>query len=225
MKFIRKVFAIAMKDLLSEARARELTPAMLVFSLTVIIICNFTFEPGMQNHEAIAPGILWVAFAFAGMLGLSRSFTAEREQEAIRGLMLAPMDRGAIYLGKLISNLIFLFGVELISLFAFGIFFNVDILRYLPGLGLIIILGTLGFVAVGTLYAAMTSNVRLREVLLPVLLFPIVVPVLIAAVKATGEVLQGQQLSAVRGWLNLLGVYDGIFIVVGVLTIEYVIGE
>lgn len=225
MRYFRKVLAITVKDLLLEAHARELTPAMLVFSLIVIVIFNFTFEPGMQNRESIAPGILWVAFAFSGMLGLARSFAAEREQEAIRGLMLAPMDHSVIYLGKLLSNLVFLFFVEVISILAFGIFFNINIFPLLPGLGAVMGLATLGFVAVGTLYAAMASNIRLREVLLPVLLFPIIVPVLIAAVKATGGILDGKQLSDLRGWLNLLIGYDCIFIVVGVLTFEYVIGE
>ncbi|MGQ9629060.1 MAG: heme exporter protein CcmB [bacterium] len=225
MSYLRKVLAIAVKDLRSEARARELTPAMLVFSLIVIVIFNFAFEPGLQNRDVLAPGILWVAFAFSGMMGLVRSFAAEREQDAIRGLMLAPMDRSAIYLGKLLSNLIFLLGVEAVGLLAFGIFFNIDIFPFLPGLSVVLVLATLGFVAVGTLYAAMASNIRLREILLPILLFPVIVPVLIAAVKATGGVLKGQPLSDVRSWLNLLVVYDGIFTVVGVLTFEYVVGE
>lgn len=225
MRYFRKVLAITVKDLQIEAHARELTPAMLIFSLIVIVIFNFAFEPGMQNQEVITPGILWIAFTFAGTLGLARSFASEREQEAIRGLMLAPMDLSAIYLGKLFSNLIFLFIVETISILAFGIFFNINIFPLLPGLGAIMGLATLGFVAIGTLYAAMASNIRLREVLLPVLLFPIIVPVLIAAVKATGGVLEGQPLSDLRGWLNLLVAYDGIFIVVGILTFEYVIGE
>jgi heme exporter protein B len=225
MDYIGKVLAIAAKDLISETRAKKLMPAMLVFSLTVIIIFNFLFEPGTQNLDALAPGILWVAFSFAGMLGLSRSFAVEQEQGALRGLMLAPMDRSAIFLGKLLSNLVFLFGVELISLLAFGIFFNVNIFQFLPGLGAVLGLATFGFVTVGSLYSAMASNIRLREILLPVLLFPIIIPLLIAAVQLTTEVLKGQPLEAARGWMNLLIGYDGIFFVVGLLTFEHVIGE
>ncbi len=225
MKYFKKVLAITVKDLLLEAHTKELTPAMLIFSLIVIVIFNFSFEPGMQNSDIITPGILWIAFVFAGMLGLARSFAEEHEQEAIRGLMLAPVDHSAIYLGKTLSNLIFLFCVEIISVLAFGIFFNINIFPILPGLAVVLGLATPGFVAVGTLYAAMASNIRLREILLPVLLFPIIVPVLIAAVKITGAVLKGQPLSGVSGWLNLLAAYDGIFIIVGVLTFEYVIEE
>ncbi len=225
MGYFGKVLSITVKDLISETRAKKLVPAMLVFSLTIIIIFNFLFEPGTQNLESLAPGFLWVAFSFAGMLGLARSFSAEQEQGGLRGLMLAPMDRSAIFLGKLLSNLVFLFMVEFISLLAFGIFFNVNILPLLPGLGVILGLATFGFVTVGSLYSAMASNIRLREILLPVLLFPIIIPLLIAAVRLTAEVLKGQPVGVARGWMNLLIAYDGIFFVVGLLTFEHVIGE
>lgn len=225
MNYLRKVLTIAGKDLRSEARTRELTPAVLVFSLIVIVIFNFAFEPGARKQELLAAGVLWVAFTFSGMLGLVRSFAVEGEQGAILGLMLAPMDRSAIYLGKLLSNFIFLSVVETVGLLAFGVFFNFDLFPILHRLAVVLVLATLGFVAVGTLYAAMAANIRLREVLLPVLLFPVIVPILIAAVRATGGVLDGQSLETVSGWLKLLGAYDGIFLVVGVLTFEYVIGE
>ncbi len=225
MKYFGKVFTIAVKDLLSEARARKLTPAMMVFSLIVIIIFNFVFEPGFHKIESLGPGILWVAFSFAGMMGLARSFSAEQEQGALRGLMLAPMDRSAIYLGKLISNIIFLFGIEFISLLAFSVFFNIDIFHLLPGLGAVLGMATLGFVAIGTLYSAMVLNIRMREVFLPVLLFPVMVPVLIAAVQSTEQVLKGNPLSDAGNWLGLLAAYDVIFTVIGLLTFEFVIGE
>jgi heme exporter protein B len=225
MKFFGKVFTIAVKDLLSEVRARKLTPAMIVFSLIVIIIFNFVFEPGLQKVETIGPGILWVAFSFAGMMGLARSFSSEQEQGALRGLMLAPVDRSAIYLGKLISNLIFLFGIELISLLVFSVFFNIDIFRFLPALGVVLGIATLGFVSIGTLYSAMVLNIRLREVFLPVLLFPIMIPVMIGVVQLTAQVLQGNRLSESGKWLGLLAAYDVIFLTVGLMTFEFVVGE
>ncbi len=225
MKYFGKVFTIAKKDLLSEVRARKLTPAMMVFSLIVIIIFNFVFEPGLQRVESLGPGILWVTFSFAGMMGLARSFSSEQEQSALRGLMLAPVDRSAIYLGKLISNLIFLFGIEFISLLVFSVFFNIDIFRFLPGLGAVLGIATLGFVAIGTLYSAMVLNIRLREVFLPVLLFPVMIPVLIAAVQLTAHVLEGNSLSDAGKWLGLLAAYDVIFLTVGLMTFEFVIGE
>jgi heme exporter protein B len=225
MKYFHRVFAIAVKDLLSEVRARKLTPAMAVFSLIVIIIFNFVFEPGIQKAETIGPGILWVAFSFAGMMGLARSFSSEQEQGALRGLMLAPVDRSAIYLGKLISNLIFLFGVEIISLLVFSVFFNLDLFRFLAGIGAVLGIATLGFAATGTLYSALVLNVRLRELFLPVLLFPVMVPVLIAAVQLTSLVLQGNRLSENGKWLGLLAAYDVIFLTVGLMTFEFVIGE
>lgn len=223
--YFSAVWAMVMKDLRSEVRGREFTPAMLIFALIVIIIFNFLFEPGTEGWMDIAPGILWAAFSFAGMLGLARSFLMEREQGAIMGLMLASIDRSAIYLAKLLSNLIFLLGVEVISLFAFGIFFSIEVFPFLPGLLAVFVLATLGFSAVGTLYAAVASNIRLRDIFLPLLLFPVIVPVLIAAVKVTGGVLEGETLSEVGGWMKLLLAYDGLFIAVGVLTFEYVIGE
>ena len=198
---------------------------MLVFALIVVVVFNFAFEPGLRSREVLAAGILWVAFAFAGMLGLARTFAAEQEQEALKGLRLAPIDRSAIYLGKLQSNLIFLLGVEMISLVAFGVFFNIDLVSILPRLAVVVLLGTLGFVAVGTLYAAVAANAHLREVMLPILFFPIVIPVLIAGVKATGLVLKGKIFADMQSWITLLAAYDVVFIVVGILTFEYVIAD
>lgn len=225
MRFLRTVVAVAVKDLRLEARTRDLVPAMLVFSFTVIVVFNFTFEPGLQNREAFAPGVLLVAFTFAGMLGLSRSFALELEQSAIQGLLLAPVDRGAVYLGKMLSNFILLIVVLAASLIALGVLFNIDIFGRLPQMAVILGLAALGFVAVGTLYAAMATNIRLREILLPILFFPVYIPVIIAAMEALEGVLQGQELHQVGNWIQLLAAYDAVFLIVGILTFEYVVGE
>lgn len=225
MGFLRKVWAIVRKDVITELRTKEMLSSMFVFALLVIVIFNFAFDPGMENIVEVAPGILWVAFTFAGVLGLNRSFILEKEKECMQGLLLAPIDRGAIYLGKMMGNVLFMFVVEAITLPFFAIFFNFSIFHLLPQLALIIVLSTIGFASVGTVFSAMSVSTKTREVMLPILLFPIVVPVIIAAVKSTGEILDGKSLSDIAAWLKLLGAFDVIFLVVSFLTFEYVIEE
>ncbi len=147
------------------------------------------------------------------------------EEGAIKGLLMSPVAPSAIYLGKVLSNLLFLVVTEAISLFAFSIFFNIDIIPVLYGLTVVIGLATFGFVVVGTLYTAMMSNVQLRELLLPILFLPLLVPILIAAVSATRGVLQGETLLSLKSWLSLLLAYDGIFLIIGIFTFEYAIDE
>ncbi len=225
MVFFRTVFAIAGKDLRLEYRTRDVLPPMLVFSLLVIVVFNFAFDPGVGNTESFAPGVLLVAFTFAGMLGLARSFAAERELDAVRGLLLAPIDRSAVYVGKLLSNLVFLGVILVVSLAALGFFFGLDLIRNLHRVVFVLALTLPGFVAAGTLHAALTANLRLREILLPILLFPATVAPLIASVKALQEILRGETLSAVSDWLRLLAAYDIIIIVVGILTFEFILEE
>ncbi len=225
MGYLETVAVIVLKDLRLEARTRDLVPAMVVFSLTVIAIFNFAFEPGRQDREAFASGVLLVAFTFAGMLGLARSFALELEQGALRGMLLAPVARSAIYLGKMLSNLILLLGVLAINVIVLGVLFNIDMIEGLPQTAAILSLAALGFVAVGTLYAAIAANIRLREILLPILFFPVYIPVIIAAVKALESVFKGHGLSQAGRWIELLAAYDIIFLVVGLFTFEYVVEE
>lgn len=225
MDFLKKVWVIVWKDLVIELRTKEMFSAMFVFSLLVVIIFNFAFEPGMAYMKDVAPGILWVAITFAGTLGLNRSFINEQENSCMQGLMLAPIDRGAIYLGKFLGNLIFILIMEAIIFPIFVIFFNLRIFNILPQMILIALLATTGFSAVGTLLASMTASTKTREVLLPILFFPLVVPVIIAAVKATGRVLNGDSLAMAANWLKILSAFDIIFLVLCFLTFEYVIEE
>lgn len=221
--FLSQLGAILWKDLVAEVRSREIFSAMFVFSLLVILIFNFAFELQRRELVSLAAGILWVTFSFAGVLGLNRSFVLEKDKGSLEGLLLSPADRGAIYLAKMLGNLIFILLVEIIVLPLFAIFANltIPVLPLLP----IFLLGTLGFSAVGTIFAAMATGTRTREVMLPILLFPIVVPVVIAAVKATELVLDGKNLDAVGDWLGLLMAFDVIFVVVAFLTFEFVIAE
>jgi heme exporter protein B len=219
----RAVMAIVAKDVAAELRSKETLSTLLIFALMVVVVFNFAFELRVENVRQIAPGVLWVAFTFAGVLALNRSFVVEREEGCIEGLRLTPVDRGAIYLGKFLANTLFMLMGEACILPIFAVLFDVSILN--PVLWLIVVLGTVGFVAVGTLFAAMAVNTRAREAMLPLLLFPIVVPVLIAATKSTGQVLDGQPLSEVYSWLRLLLAFDIIFTIIAWLGFEYVLEE
>ena len=223
MRFARKVLAIVQKDVAVELRTKEMLSSMFVFSLLVIVIFSFAFELRVEDVRKVAPGVLWVTFIFAGMLGLNRSFVLEKDKGCLEGLLLCPVDRSAIYFGKMLGNVIFMLIVEAIILPIFSILFNVSLFQ--PVLLLIVVLGTLGFAGVGTLFSAMAVHTRSREVMLPVLLFPIVVPAMIAAVKATGGILDGLLFSEIARWLRLLAVFDVVFLAISFMTFDYVVEE
>jgi heme exporter protein B len=225
MTALKALGAIIWKDLLIEFRTLDRVLSLFLFSLLVMVIFNFAFEPGSETRTDILAGILWVAFTFAGMLGLNRSFILEKEKNCLEGLILSPLDRSIIYSGKAAGNFIFMFLTELLILPFFTVFFNVPILRSLPGLVLVMVLATFGFSVIGTLVSAMSLGTRLRELLLPVLLFPLVVPVLIAAVKATAGLLGGGGTAAITGWVKLLIAFDLIFFIASFLTFEYLVEE
>lgn len=220
---IRATFAIVRKDLAAEWRSRELFTSMLIFSLLVILIFNFALELDPKTRTGVTAGVLWVTFTFAGTLGLNRSMAVEKDRGCMDGLLLAPVDRSAIYFGKAISNLVFMLVVEAIMLPVYSVLYNANLFK--PGLLVVILLGSIGYVAVGTLLSAMAVQTRTRDVLLPILLFPLVVPVVIAAVKASGGILQGLSFSEIRTWINLLLVYDVIFIAISFMFFEYVVEE
>jgi heme exporter protein B len=224
MSFLRKVLAIVQKDVAVELRTREMLSSMFVFSLLVIVIFNFAFELRVGDVRTVAPGVLWVTFTFAGMLGLNRSFVLEKDRGCLEGLLLCPVDRSAIYFGKMLGNVLFMAIVEAIILPIFSVLFNISLFFH-PVLLLIVVLGTLGFAGVGTLFSAMAVHTRSREVMLPVLLFPIVVPAMIAAVKATGSILNGQAFSEIAHWVRLLAVFDVVFLAISFMTFDYVVEE
>lgn len=223
MKSLFKITAIVWKDILSEARTRDVITSVLIFALLVIIIFNFAFEMRSDMVDLVAPGILWVAFTFAGVLALNRSFVMEHDRGCIEGLMLCPVDRDVIYLGKMLASLIFMLLVEAVVLFIFSIFFDLPLL--MPRLWLITGLSTVGFASVGTLFSAISVNTKARDIMLPILFFPVVSPVIIAAVKATGLVLLGEPWSAMSSWLQIMVAFDVIFLIVSVLVFEFVIEQ
>jgi heme exporter protein B len=220
---LKATFAIVRKDLAAELRSFELISAMLVFSLLVIIIFNFALELDVKVRQSVTAGVLWTTFAFAGTLGLNRSMSTEKDRGCMDGLLLAPVDRSAIYFGKAISNLAFMLIVEVIVLPVYSVLYNVNLFRF-DLLG-IILLGSIGYTAVGTLLSAMSVQTRTREVLLPILLFPVAIPVLLAAVKASSSLLAGAEFAEVLTPLNILIVYDVVFIAVAFMVFDFVVEE
>ncbi len=225
MNFLKKIVTILWKDLLTELRTKEKISSMFVFSLIVIVVFNFSFSTGALQMRKIASGILWVAFIFSGTLGLNRSFAQEQDRGSLQGLLLCPVDRSAIYLGKMVGNFIFITIIELITLLPFAVFLNVPIIHVLPQLLLIILLGTLGFCCVGTLFAAISANTKMRDVMLPVLLFPVISPIIIASVQATGAILDGAEFGEITRWIGLLIAFIAIFLAASVIVFDFVIEE
>ena len=219
----RGITAIIRKDLLTELRTKETLSTSFVFALLIVVVFNFAFELRVDNVTQLAPGVLWVAFTFAGILALNRSMVQERESGCMEGLMLAPVDRSVIYLGKFVANSLYMLISEAAVLPLFSVLFGVSILN--PLLWLVILLGTVGFAAAGTLFSAMTVSTRAREALLPLLLFPATVPILIAATRATGLLLDQRPFSEVYSWIRLLTAVDVIALVVAILGFEYILEE
>ncbi|HKV57015.1 MAG TPA: heme exporter protein CcmB [Ktedonobacteraceae bacterium] len=220
MIFVEQTLAILWKDIRCELRSKQTWMGMGMFALLVLVIFNFAFDLRVDNKAAIAPGALWVAFVFASLLGLGRTITAEREKGLMDRLLLCPVDRKAIYLAKLLGNLLFIGVVEVVALPVFAGLFNVPLFgALLP----IVLLGTLGVAAIGTLFSAMAAATQARELLLPILVFPLVVPVVISAVRATGDLLVATPNAP--PWLGLMTAFDVIFLSASMLTFEFVIKE
>jgi heme exporter protein B len=210
-ELLRAAWTVLAKDLRLEWRARTAFLSTLVFTVLVLMVFTFGRDPTAVAARDLAPSILWVTFTFAAMLALNRAFQLELENQALDGLLLAPVDRAAIYLGKLGANLAFVAVVEAIAVPLFALFFNVPVLPVLAPLALVTALATIGFVAVGTLFSAMVIRTRFAELLLPVLLLPFMIPPLIWAVLTTAKLFAGRPLSEVSGWLRLLAAYDIVF--------------
>jgi heme exporter protein B len=225
MAGLRTVYLLFTKDLLVELRNRETFTVMLFFAVVILFLFHFSLNPERENTAVLAPGLLWLAFMFTGVLGLGRSFQAEQTNDCLEQLLLVPGDRGNIFLGKLIGNVAFMLAVEILIIPLFALFFQLNLWEALLPLLVVAFLGTLGFAAIGTLFSALTANLRAREVLFPLLLFPLVVPVIIGSVTATGIILGGGALSEASGWLKLLGAFDTIFLAVAYLSFECVVEQ
>ncbi len=219
------VWTIAAKDLRIECRSRQAFLTTLFFALLILIIFNFAFDPGNQAIKEAIPGILWVSLLFPGVIQLNRSFQSEREEGTLYGLILAPIDRGILFFGKFLANWLLLLLVDLMVLVAFFIFYNLPFSESILWLALLITLVSLVFSSVGTLFAAMVSGVRARDVLLPILLFPILIPVVIAAVNATRGLFNPAGAEYFVQWLKLLIVSDVIFIAGSFMVFDFVLED
>lgn len=222
---IHLALAIAAKDIRVELRSRTALVSALVFAALVLVIFNFARDPTALSATDLAPSALWVTFALASMVALNRAFTIERENGALDGLLVAPVSREAIFVGKLLANLAFVGTVELVTLPLFTLFFNVSLWTVLPGVIAVAALATVGFVAVGTIFSAMAVRTRFAELMLPVLLLPFMVPPLIGAVQVTTRLLAGRPLSEMLGWLRLLALYDVVFVTLCTLVFSAVVDE
>jgi heme exporter protein B len=225
MQSLKIISAIFVKDMRVEWRNREALASMCVFGILVVFLFNFAFEPGREESLRLLPGLLWVSFAFAGVLCFNRSFALERENAGLEGMALSPVDPGLIYLGKMLANLVFLSIAECVIVFAVSLWYNFSFVPSLRWFALVTFLGTAGYVAVGTTFGAIAANTHMREVMLPVLQFPVAVPVLIAGIEATTGALKGDPLSSYVGWVRLAAGFAVIFTVLSYLLFEYVVEE
>jgi heme exporter protein B len=224
MSELLSIFVITRKDLLQELRSKAVTVATLFFAAVVIVILAFALGSNRDLMTLAAPGVMWVALAFAGVISAAQSYQNELEESAYEQLLLFPIPRASIFLGKLLANWLYMTLLGLVIVPVTAIFFNVTLTR-LPWLFLIIVLGTLGFALVATFYAALTANLRARESLLPVLMFPVVVPVVQAAVFATAELVQNSDLSFVLARVQLLLAFDLVYFVVCTALFHFVTEE
>ena len=222
---LRKVWAIFQKDLVIELRTKDSLNAMLFFGIVVLVIFNFALESMRESIRQAVPGVLWVSFAFSGTLGLNRMFAAEKENSCLQGLLMLPMDRGIVYLGKTLAATVFMLITEVVIFVFCLVFFNLTVWREIPYLILVFFVGTLGFTAVGSLLSAISVNTKMREVLLPLILFPVILPILVNAVEATNIILNGTDWSGLKLPLTIMSVFTIVFGTLSYLLFEYVLED
>jgi len=217
------ILVMVWKDILLELRSRDLVVSVLVFGLLVVVVFNFALNNAPGRAEELAPGILWTAFAFAAILAMNRAFVRDQEQGGLEGLLISPVSRDAIFLAKALTSLIFMLLVEAALLPVYAVMLDFSALSF--NLILTIFLGTLGFAVVGTLFSAMAVQTRSREIMLPVLFFPVVLPVIIAAVEASTRAVGGETFVGLGRWLPLIGVFDALFLVICPWIFAFVVEE
>ena len=222
---LRATLNIFQKDLFVEWRTGEVVLSTGLFSGLVAVLSSLSFYIDRNSATRVAPGVLWIAIAFAGVLALGRSWARERENEAFVALLMAPIPRAAIYLGKGLAVLLFLLIVEVLLVVVVAVLFSLDLLPILAPLSLLLLLGTMGFVAAGNLFAAMGVRSRARDLLLSIAMFPVITPALLCGVVATRELLGGASFMEISAWLRILGAFDIAFITAGVLLFEPLISD
>jgi heme exporter protein B len=225
MAFFSQAWAIVRKDLLTELRGASTIVSMVLLGLLVVLVFNFGVEPGTNAASLARSGVFWSAFLFSGVIAVGRSFASEKEAGCLDGLLLCPVDRGVIYLGKLLGNLILVFATGVVILLFFSVIYNVGIGGVWLGLLLLLVLGSVGLSTIGTLFAAVAVGVRARDALLTVFIFPLLVPLVIAAAHSSTLLLAGNSLGDLGLWPWLLVMYDVIFLAISFVVFDFVVED
>ena len=217
------IWAIGRKDLLLETRNKDVIVAISAFALLVLMIFTFAIDINQVNAKLTGPGILWASIAFAGVTGLNRAFALELEGNTLEALMLAPISRDLIYAGKMFGNFLFITAAQIIVIPIFAVLFNLTVLRW--EMLVVSLLTTIGFSAIGTLFAAMTIRVRAREVMLPLLFLPVVTPLIMAAVESTSHVVNDSSWPEIYQWIQLAIAFDIAFIVISAFIFQQILED
>jgi heme exporter protein B len=224
MEFIRQMLVIAGKDLRAELRTKEAINASLAFALVILLLFSFAFDPSEETTREISGGLLWIVFAFAGTLVLNRSFAREVPNDCLDALVAAPISAAALLMGKVLANFALVIAVELVSLPVFGIFYNVQWTKQFWALLLVLALGTWGLTVIGTIFSALTVNIRLRELMLPLLVYPVMIPALMGAMRLSTDLVAGKPLSSENDiWLRLLVAFDAVFSALSLVLVDTVL--
>ncbi len=224
MRFFRQVWVVAAKDLRAEFRTKEAINASFAFALVILLMFSFAFDLPVETTREISGGLLWIVFAFAGTLVLNRSFARELPNDCLDALIAAPISGAALFLGKALANYVLVLAVELVSLPVFSIFNNVSVTAQFWELMLVLALGTWGLTVIGTIFSALTVNIRLREVMLPMLTYPILVPALMGAMQLTSALVAGKPIGADNeAWLKMLIGFDVVYTAVSLVLVETVL--
>jgi len=223
MILLRQTYLLLSKDLLIELRRRDSLLTMFFFGTLLLFVFHFAFDLPPDKIAELAPALLWLAFLFTGTLGLAQLFQAERDNHCLDALLLSPLDRGALFLAKTGFNFVLMFVVELVVIPLFWVLFNLSAWNLLPQLFLVTLLGTLGFCVLGTITAAITLRARARELLLPLVLFPLMIPVILATIRCMESIMTTGGMTAAMPWLRLLTGFDVIFLTIGILIFDWVI--
>jgi heme exporter protein B len=224
MNFLRLALVVMAKDLRAELRTKEAVNASLAFALVILLLFSFAFDPELDTTKALSGGLLWIVFAFAATLIFNRSFARELPNDCLDALVAAPISGAALFLGKALANYVLAFAIELISLPVFGIFYNVQWTSRWPELLMVMALGTWGLTVIGTIFSALTVNIRLREVMLPMLTYPILVPALMAAMQLTMLLVSGNPIGPEsERWLKMLIGFDIAYTAVSLFLAETVL--
>ncbi|MEX2581659.1 MAG: heme exporter protein CcmB [Gemmatimonadota bacterium] len=224
MDFLRQSLTIARKDLLIEFRSKERAVSMLTFAILVAVVFSFSLDPAVRSRD-IAGAMLWVTILFAGMLGLGRSFTLEKEQDALVGVLLTPIGRGALFFGKFLANLALLGGTTVFIYLVFALFFQLDLMAAAAGLALVTLLSVIGFLAMGTLFSAIAASTRLGDTLLPIVLLPLLIPIIFFGATAVQSLIVGRPMDEIAGSIRVLAAFDILFLFVCTVIFGKVVEE